>query len=165
MKHSQETRNDLIEICRKQHKNDEAENKKIDDFEQIYTPNQAVLWYTKDSFVYRLLNKALRTENIDIIYKVRSFITDLHRQFNTILNDEPAVSSSVEICFYRGWKLPIDEFKKLQENVNGHLSMNTFMSVFKIELTSNLKSAMSFLTAVAKMKFPENAITHQINIL
>jgi hypothetical protein len=78
MEDSEEARNDLIEICRKQYKDNEVENRKIGDFEKMYTPDRAVSWYTRDSFVYRLLNKALRTENIDIIYKFRSFITDLN---------------------------------------------------------------------------------------
>jgi hypothetical protein len=39
--------------------------------------------------------------------------------------------SSTENCFYRGQKLPIGELKILQMNVNGYLSMNTFISVSK----------------------------------
>ncbi|CAF3024043.1 unnamed protein product [Rotaria sp. Silwood2] len=73
IEHPAEAKSDLLEICRTQYKNNRHVNEKIDEFEQTYTREEAVLWYTKDSFLYRLLNKALRTENIDIIYKFRFF--------------------------------------------------------------------------------------------
>jgi hypothetical protein len=50
---------------------------KIEEFFRSYTPESCIRWYTKDSFRYRLLNKAFRTENIDIIFKFRFFIVDL----------------------------------------------------------------------------------------
>jgi len=37
---------------------------KVDEFEKTYQPCDAIRWYTKDSIVYRLVNQALRTEDI-----------------------------------------------------------------------------------------------------
>ncbi len=36
----------------------------------------AIEWYAVDSFVHKLANKALRSENIDLIYAFRFFISD-----------------------------------------------------------------------------------------
>ncbi|CAF3688350.1 unnamed protein product [Rotaria socialis] len=125
MEHTDEAKSDLIEICRKQYKNDLVQSKRIDEFEKTYTADKAASWYTRDSFVYRLLNKALRTENIDIIYKFRSFIADLHQQLSVLQSTEPI---STDEFLYRGQKLPIEELQYLQKNINGYLSMNTFVS-------------------------------------
>ena len=35
--------------------------------------DKSLLWYTKDSFVYRKLNEALRLQNIDILFLFRFF--------------------------------------------------------------------------------------------
>lgn len=37
----------------------------IDQFERKYSSNDALTWYTRDCFLYRLLNKPLRLENVD----------------------------------------------------------------------------------------------------
>ncbi|CAF3727623.1 unnamed protein product [Rotaria sp. Silwood1] len=67
----------------------------IKDFEQNYSVDEAISWYTRDSFLFRTLNKALRTENIDIVFKFRFFfLTDLlnqlkflHNEFMELLDD------------------------------------------------------------------------------
>ena len=74
------SKTEMIKECRVTYHNDEIEQKKIDDFEQNYKPEKALWWYTYDSCIYRLLNTALRTQNIEIIFKFRFFINDLHKQ-------------------------------------------------------------------------------------
>ncbi|CAF1565124.1 unnamed protein product [Didymodactylos carnosus] len=41
---------------------------------------QAIHWYTRGSFVYQILNKALREQNIDMIILFRAFIRLLHSE-------------------------------------------------------------------------------------
>ncbi|CAF1592262.1 unnamed protein product, partial [Didymodactylos carnosus] len=127
MEYSKSEKRELLQICQVQYRHNDAENKKIVEFETTYSANQAVWWYTRDSFLFRLLNKALRTENFDIIYKFRSFIADLHRQLVEMHSVQTQTLSSNE-TFYRGQRLPFDELNKLKENINGYLSMNTFLS-------------------------------------
>jgi tetratricopeptide (TPR) repeat protein len=54
---------------------------KIDEFQHEYEPNYAISWYIKCSFLYRIINHALRTQNMCVLYKFRYFIKDLHDQF------------------------------------------------------------------------------------
>ncbi|CAF5083647.1 unnamed protein product, partial [Rotaria sp. Silwood1] len=135
MKHSDEAKNDLLEISRKQYKYDRVETRKIDEFDRTYTPDKAVWWYTTDSFLYRLLNRALRTENIDIIYKFRSFLADLDNQIRN-LHKEQSSSRKPNETFYRGQKIPAIELKTLQENIGGYIAMNTFTSVSESSVTA-----------------------------
>ncbi|CAF1167283.1 unnamed protein product, partial [Rotaria sordida] len=80
MQHDDSAKKDLLDMSRQQYIGNNEELSKIADFEANYTADKAIWWYTKDSFLYRLINRALRTENFDVIYKFRSFITDLHQQ-------------------------------------------------------------------------------------
>lgn len=130
MEHSDNAKRDLLEICRQQYKNDIPAQKKIDKFERIYKPEEAVWWYTADSFLYRLLNKALRTENIDIIYKFRLFLTDLDHQIRE-LHKEQLASLKPKETFYRGQKIPTAELINLQKNIDNFIAINAFTSVSK----------------------------------
>ncbi|CAF4736343.1 unnamed protein product, partial [Rotaria magnacalcarata] len=72
----------MINSCRKQYQGNQSVMKQIEEFSMNYDENKAAEWYSEDIFLFRLLNRALRTENIDIIYKFRFFIADLHRQLD-----------------------------------------------------------------------------------
>ncbi|CAF1685930.1 unnamed protein product, partial [Didymodactylos carnosus] len=73
-------KNDMLDEARLFYKENDYELKIISEFDENYISNDAIRWYTRESFLYRLLNKALRTENIDIIFKFRFFIVDLYNQ-------------------------------------------------------------------------------------
>ncbi len=47
----------------------------IDQFAREHRSEKAICWYSKQSFVYKLINKALRTEYMDLLYKFRFFIS------------------------------------------------------------------------------------------
>ena len=49
-----------ISYFRKEYENNAIGLRKIVEFESNYAANQALFWYTQDSFFYRLLNKAFR---------------------------------------------------------------------------------------------------------
>jgi tetratricopeptide (TPR) repeat protein len=117
----------MISLCRKYYETDEHEQKKIDEFERDYTPDKAAFWYTKDSFVYRLLNAALRTDDIDLLFKFRFFIRDLFLQLNELYQSSTKIDTNV-ITVYRGQHVKPQELHYLKENLHGLISMNTFVS-------------------------------------
>ncbi|CAF4183835.1 unnamed protein product, partial [Rotaria magnacalcarata] len=80
MKPNLTDKNELINLCQKFYENNPKELSLVREFEQNYSSNQAVWWYTRDSFVYRLLNKALRVQNIDLLFLFRFFIRDIEVQ-------------------------------------------------------------------------------------
>ncbi|CAF1222960.1 unnamed protein product [Rotaria sordida] len=73
-------RNELISICRKQYQGNQHELAILHEFEQNYLADKALWWYSRESFLYRILNKALRVRNIDLLYSFRFFIRDLRMQ-------------------------------------------------------------------------------------
>jgi hypothetical protein len=56
------------------------ELKKIEEFHSTYHQEKVLEWYTKDSFVCRLLNKALRTKNIDLFFLYRFLLQVMQSQ-------------------------------------------------------------------------------------
>ncbi|CAF0762342.1 unnamed protein product [Didymodactylos carnosus] len=78
--HTEDEKDELIQECRKYYHDNKVELNKIDEFDRTYTPDTALLWYTKECFLYRLMNKALRTGKMEVILKFRFFIIDLYKQ-------------------------------------------------------------------------------------
>ncbi|CAF0988079.1 unnamed protein product [Didymodactylos carnosus] len=122
---------ELLHECRLSYKDNIVEQKKIDEFENDYTSDRCIWWYTRDSFFYRLLNKAFRTEDIDIIFKFRLLITDLYRQVEQLHAEYLKENTDDVLTVYRGQGISLDELKKFQENIGGLVSLNSFLSSTK----------------------------------
>lgn len=78
--HEQEKKR-FIEFCREQYPED---LNIINEFERDYRNHTPAWWYSKNCFLYKMLNKALRTQNIDILWKIGFFIQDLHKQLEQL---------------------------------------------------------------------------------
>ncbi|CAF0815539.1 unnamed protein product [Rotaria sp. Silwood1] len=134
----------MIQICKEYYRGNTKEMNSIYEFEQKYRSEDAICWYSKQSFLYKLINKALRTEDIDLLYKFRFFIGDLsenlQRQHKKILLSEEKI-----LNIYRGAKLDKEEYIKLKENQGKLISTNGYLS------TSRRKSlALSFAMKPSK---------------
>lgn len=95
---------DLLKEARRLYANNHCSLKTIDQFEREYQEKDAIQWYTRDSFLYRLVNKALRTRDICLIFKFRFLIQHIHRQLK---DEQEKTSSSI---FSDGLKVKSIEF-------------------------------------------------------
>ena len=75
---------DLVKHARAQYQGNAIEESKIAEFEITYSPETCVRWYSRDSFLYRLMNKAFRLQNFDDIFQYRLIIRDLYNQLERI---------------------------------------------------------------------------------
>ncbi len=134
-------REEMIEMCRLKYANHPVDLKKIDEFEQTYSHQDAAKWYTTDSFLYRLLNDSLRLEDIDTLFKLRYYIYDLHNQLAQL--QIPYIQSfpinEPILTLYRGQRIKITELKKLRENIGKLISKNSFLST-----TNDVQAAVFF---------------------
>ncbi|CAF4597107.1 unnamed protein product, partial [Rotaria sp. Silwood2] len=131
MEYGNNDKADMIEQCRSYYADNESVLKNIDEFDQCYKSENAISWYTRNSFVFRLLNKAFRTENIDIVFIFRFFVKDLYKQLKVLHEDFLKILQESEvsnIIVYRGQFMVSNELQLLKENINGLVSMNTFVS-------------------------------------
>ncbi|CAF1148382.1 unnamed protein product [Adineta steineri] len=130
------SKTEMIKECRATYHQDETEQRKINDFEKTYESAKACWWYTYDSCIYRLLNKALRTQNTEIIFKFRFFINDLHNQilelYQQYLESNPS-NVNHSLTLYRGQRMKIDEIYLLERSVKQLISMNSFLSATTIK--------------------------------
>lgn len=114
-------RKPLISLSRKIYQKNRKELTIIDEFERDYSPDQAIRWYTRDSFVSRVLNKALRTQNIDLLFLFQFFILDIRQQL-----EKSRHRTSVQV--FRRQLMSKDEFDLLKNAKGQFISINSFLS-------------------------------------
>jgi hypothetical protein len=128
MAHTNEAKSDMIIQCKKDYLGNNPALEDIKKFELEYTANDAIKWYTEDTFVYRIINKILRTENIDAFFAYRFFITDLCKQILISHKQFKKKYKSKQLTVYRGIKLSSEELHMMNDNIGNLFSMNGFMS-------------------------------------
>lgn len=74
--------NDLVDYCRRKGVLDSQ----LVDFQEQYHLKSPIFWYTKDVFIYRRLNEALRSLEMEGMVKMGFFIRHLHLQLQQLHN-------------------------------------------------------------------------------
>ncbi|CAF3118239.1 unnamed protein product [Rotaria socialis] len=128
MQQEQQTIKDFAEFCTKEYQGDNNELEIIKEFASNYEPSNAIWWYTRECFTYKMLNKALRTLNGDIIVRMGFFLRDVHRQIQELYEKQVSQYEGKPFKVYRGQGLFEDDFKKLEKNKGGLISFNNFLS-------------------------------------
>ena len=137
---------DLLNYCRETRARSPVEKGWIDKFQREYNPDKAIWWYTQESFVYQMVNQALRLFEADIIVNMGFFIHDLHRQIEQVHKDQMRDHTGQLIKLYRGQRLSMAGLEKLKKNVGGLLAFNSFLST-TTERTYSLCMAESSIVA------------------
>lgn len=144
MHHKASTRQELIDVCKKDYYNNSTELTIIKEFEKTYKTEKAIWWYTRECCLYRILNRALRIQDFDTLFALRFFLTDLSRQLKyeheRYLRLLPTRDG---IRVYRGQAISSDELKLIQTNIGNFISMNSFLSASRQRQT-----ALNFLSLV-----------------
>ena len=137
---------EMFDECRAYYKNNAHMLKEIDRFALSYKPENVIYEYTRDSFVYRILNHALRVQDLEIIRKFSPVIRDLHLQLHKHFQDYCRSSERTIRCVYRG--------QHLSENELGYLcstskSRNPIITLTHFGSTSlDREIALRFSTAI-----------------
>ncbi|CAF1482633.1 unnamed protein product, partial [Rotaria sordida] len=122
MPQTEDAKHDMLNKCSDYYRTNQVELKKIELFRNSYTSDKAIEWDTCDSFVYRLLNKVLRTENIDLRYLFRFYIIDLCSQLEQ--ESKRKAIDTETFTLYRGQQISTEEFNQLKANVGVLISIN-----------------------------------------
>ncbi|CAF1293209.1 unnamed protein product [Adineta ricciae] len=136
MEHNEQSRQDLINYCRRKYAGNLCELTIIDEFERSYCSNKAIWWYTRECFTYQMLNLALRLLEADIIVNMGFFIHDLHRQIEQLHQEQIGQYRDQPFIVYRGQGLSTIYFEKLKNAQGGLISFNNFLSTSKERLVS-----------------------------
>ncbi|CAF3257394.1 unnamed protein product [Rotaria sp. Silwood2] len=131
---------EMLSECRAYYRNDAVQLAQIDEFERKYQSKDAIRWYTKSGFLFYLVNKALRSQDIWALYKFRYFIVDLCYRLEEVSNSQ----SFSQVCLYRGAKLNRDELEQLQ--VGSLVSTNAFFSCSSDRNVAEMFIGIDFMT-------------------
>ncbi|CAF0897422.1 unnamed protein product [Didymodactylos carnosus] len=121
------SKHQLIEFCRQYYHGNEEQLRLIDEFQNSYTSGEAIKWYTRETFLYKLVNKALRTEDVEQLYTFRYFIADLSLSLTAEYQHIRERQEDV-VTLYRGLKVDEEEFLILKQNEGNLISTNGFLS-------------------------------------
>jgi len=135
MKSIESDKQQLIKLCKNEYQANNAELILVCEFEKDYRSDKALWWYTRDSFLYRMLNKALRIQNIDLLFLFRFVIRDIYQQLKLYQQQSP-------IRVFRGQVMSIDELNTLRRSINNFISINSFFST-----SINRHKALGFLNS------------------
>lgn len=118
----------FYEIFSDYYKGNTKKEQILKNFIHTYVASKATWWYSKEIFIYDVLNKALRERNIQIICAFHFFIQDLyksiecgHRLFN---------ESGSPMFTYRGQRIHQMDISRIKEeyDLDLRLSINSFLS-------------------------------------
>ncbi|CAF3190342.1 unnamed protein product [Rotaria socialis] len=129
MKHDQQAVKDLINYCKEEYQSNIQELKIIDEFERTYHVSDAIWWYTRECFIFKMLNRALRTFDGNLIVRIGFFVCDMHQQIDNLYKKQIHQYHGKIFRVYRGQGLSTANFIKLSRNIGGLISFNNFLSV------------------------------------
>jgi len=117
----------FVQECRNRYVDTPSILRAIEQFNESYDRQKAIWWYTREAFLFRLLNRALRQQNQNDILLMHFFIYDLARQLK-IESDENKNAEWMNKHVYRGQLMSIDEIKFIERRKQHTLYVNTFLS-------------------------------------
>jgi tetratricopeptide (TPR) repeat protein len=146
----QEHINEFLTYCREEFLGNITELKNVDKIEREYHCHQPIWWYTYQCFLYSMLNKALRTMEVDLIIKMGFFVQDLHNHIATLHAEQYGGHHhhSDSFIVYRGQGLSQTDFDQLMKTKGGLMSFNNFLS-------TSLDRAVSFTFADSNQYNPD----------
>ncbi|CAF1122253.1 unnamed protein product [Adineta steineri] len=124
------------------HTDDETDQRDLMEFDNNYTAKKAIYWYTRETCIYRLLNKSLRTQNIGDLIVFTQFLRDINNQ----LSEEQLIfcitNQSPILQVYRGQLINKDEVNRIKHAKGQLLSTSSFLST-----STNRQKAVDFATS------------------
>jgi tetratricopeptide (TPR) repeat protein len=121
--------NEFLTFCRESVVGNTYEHKNIEKLEKEYHRHQPIWWYTNNIFLYSMLNRALRTMDVDVIIKMGFFVRDLHRNISAShFKQYGGHQQSDSFTVYRGQGLSKTDFNQLIKTKGGLMSFNNFLS-------------------------------------
>ena len=128
-------RADFVQFYREQNAGNADELLIIDEFERDYHSHSPIWWYTRECFIYRMINSALRAEDFEVIIRMGFFLRDVHRQIQEL--HRSTTNHYDPFTVYRGQGISSSEFTKIRDSDGGLLAFNSFLSTSLSERISS----------------------------
>jgi hypothetical protein len=117
---------EMLKICYAYYAQRPSELNHIREFDLTYTPADAIMWYTRDSFVHKIVNRALRSFDSAKLRALAFYIRDLRAQ---LCEWRFTTSSKEPLIVYHGLVMTQCDINRIQSTPIGSLlSTNGFLS-------------------------------------
>lgn len=160
-----EAKDSMVKQLKNYFRHDHIETKYIESFEETYKSKDAIEWYTREIFLYRLINRAFRTEDSALWYTFRFYIRDLCKQIEKVHREQ---NMKERFTVYRGQtQVPKAEFENIFSNCgglvscNGYFSTSTSLDVAKFFL-GGARDTEDFHVVIFKITVNANELKHTI---
>jgi len=124
---------ELIAMCFEQFNNDRNELHMLSEFEKKYSSDRALWWYLQDSFLYKILNYSLESQDIHNLFLFRKILHDINYQMQQH-------RCTIPLHVYRSQSMPIELLDKWISSVGQCVVINSFLSA-----TTSDEVALAFL--------------------
>ncbi|UJR18243.1 hypothetical protein I4U23_005144 [Adineta vaga] len=118
---------EMLNVCRQIYQDNDQTLKTIDEFDRTFQIKDCIRWYTKPTFIFEIINKALRTEDIEQLYQFRYYIAglskQLHRECEKMKN-----KNEEKLILYRGSGLHKQELESLTLTKGKLIATNEYWS-------------------------------------
>ncbi|CAM4886133.1 unnamed protein product [Rotaria socialis] len=113
-------RKDMLTFCRTHYTHNQDEVHVINEYEKSFIDTHSIQWYTRHCFLTKILSRAFRTQEIDLLFKMRYFIQCLHKQIQSIAIKEPITAYAI---------LDVEQeiMQKFLGNINGLVLFRSFL--------------------------------------
>ena len=128
MEHSEDELEQMVSYCQVRYGSNQRTRELIDEFRRDYCTGKVIWWYTRDTFIFDMVNRALRILEADIIVNMGFYIHDLHRRIEHLHACQLTEYGGGSFALYRGQGLSITDFERLKSNQGGLMSFNGFLS-------------------------------------
>jgi tetratricopeptide (TPR) repeat protein len=154
MPHADDAKTELIQTWQENYSGNSSELEIIKEFQCQFERDKSVWWYTRESSLYRILNKALREQSIDTIFAFRFFLTELSKQVSQLYDGHMDHLKSVStedndkdiIHVYRGQAIAKKELEQMQASIGGFISINSFFSTSRSKTKARRFAKRSLVT-------------------
>ena len=130
----------FIAKCKNYYRSEPQTIEFLEDIDSFYDQECVVYLYTKNSFLYRFLNEALRSENLSAILLSHFIIIDLFKALEKGYAQLQNVNDNTQSRqYYRGQRMSTDELEEMQLTIGEFTIVKSFFSA-----TLDLKTALAF---------------------
>jgi tetratricopeptide (TPR) repeat protein len=120
---------EFLTFCRERFAANATELNNVDKIGREYFDHRPIWWYTHQCFLYSMLNRALRTMEVDLIVKMGFFVKDLHNHIAELHAEQYRENNNSDsFTVYRGQGLSQTDFDQLKNTQGGLLAFNNFLS-------------------------------------
>ena len=124
---------DMIAFCRLHYAGNQDELDEINEFEKNSSNEKMIEWYMRPCFLSKVLSRALRTQEIDLIFKMRHAMQCLDKQIKAIASKETS-------NMYATLEMTAENANEFQNNIGGLLLFGAFLpATLERPSTSNFK--------------------------